>query len=189
MKKLSKHSAVCFFVLAAFSAGCSSESYRTRDNVSEVTSKTQNLDYGRSAVLHFSSGSANLTESEKQKLNDIVTKIGADNIKRVEIASWSDKEFPVTGPDLPKVDRNLAEERASSINSYLKDPMNVTFMRIRTYSMAETSNWLARTFRTDGAELKSVFAKEGETPMVRDDFNVIHNEGGPSKAVVIFIRK
>lgn len=187
MNKFSKHSAVCFFVLAALSAGCASNTYK--ENVSKASTKTQYHDYGRSAVVNFSRGSANLTEPAKEKLKDIVAKIGADNIKRVEIASWSDKDFPKSGPDLPKADRNLAEQRASSIHDFLKGPLDISFMRIRSYSMAETSNWLARTFRTDGAELKSVFAKEDETPMVRDDFSVILDEGGPSKAVIVFILK
>lgn len=187
IKRISKHSAVCFFILAAFGAGCASKDYKEKS--SEKVAKTEYHDYGRSAVIMFSKGKADLTQSEKTKLENIVAAIGVDNIKRVEIASWSDKDFPKAGPDLPKVDKDLADERASKINDLLKGPLDVSMLRIRTYSMAETSNWIARMFRTDEAELKSVFAKEGETPMARDDFNVIMNEGGPSRAVVVFIRK
>lgn len=189
VSNFSKHSVVCFFVLSALAVGCTSNTYSAKENVSSQPTKTQYHDYGRSAVLHFTKASASITEAEKAKLRDIVAKLGRDNIKRIEIASWSDKDFPQAGPDLPKVDRDLADERATNIGSFLKESLDISFLRVRAYSMAETSNWLARMFRTDGAELKSIFAKEEESSMVRDDFNVIVNEGGPSKAVVVFILK
>lgn len=189
MKLINKH--IGILVLLVIGAGCSSDTYRTKtqSNVSDKETKTQNLDYGRSAVLHFTKGSSNLTKNEKNKLKDVVAKIGVDNIKRIEIASWSDKDFPITGLDLPKVDRNLADDRASSIDNFLKDSLGVSVFRIRTYNMAETSNWIARMFRTDEAELKSVFAKQEDAPMARDDYNVILSEGGPSRVVMVFIRK
>jgi outer membrane protein OmpA-like peptidoglycan-associated protein len=143
----------------------------------------------RNTVISFEAGNADLSDAEKAKLHEIVASIGADNIRRVEVAAWSDKAFPRSGNDLPKGDRDLADKRADNINDYLKKEDDLSFMRIRTYSMAETSNWLARMFRTDEAELKSVFSRENEAPMAREDFNVILNEGGPSKAVVVFIRK
>ena len=143
----------------------------------------------KDSVITFTKGSAALSDAEKAKLHEISASIGADNIRRVEVAAWSDKAFPRSGNDLPKADRDLADKRADAINDYLKKEDDLSFMRIRTYSMAETSNWLARMFRTDEAELKSVFSKENEAPMGREDFNTILNEGGPSKAVVVFIRK
>ena len=143
----------------------------------------------KNAILTFAAGKADLSDAEKAKLHEIVASIGADNLRRVEVAAWSDKAFPRSGNDLPKADRDLADKRADAINDYLKKEDDLSFMRIRTYSMAETSNWLARMFRTDEAELKSVFSKENEAPMAREDFNTILNEGGPSKAVVVFIRK
>lgn len=145
--------------------------------------------FGRSIVLDFDSSSADLSEPAKTKLRDAVSALGADNIRRVEVASWSDKGFPRSGGDLSKPDRDLADKRADNINDFLKHDLDLSFMRIRTYSMAESSNWLARMFRTDEAELKSVFSKENEAPMAREDFNSIINQGGPSRAVIILIRK
>lgn len=189
MKKVTKLTAVCFFVLSAFGVGCTSDGYKATENRTYEPVKAASHDYGKSAVLSFNKGSSDLSEPDKEKLRQIISSVGVDNISRVEIASWSDKAFPKTGPDLPKADRNLADARADRIKDFLKDETELSMLRMRKYSMAETSNWLARMFRTDEAELKSVFAKEGETPMVRDDFNVIMNEGGPSKAVLVVIRK
>jgi hypothetical protein len=60
---------------------------------------------------------------------------------------------------------------------------------ITAYNLAEGSNWLARTFRTPEAELDAVFAKKESGSLVREDFDLIHQNGGPSKAVVIFRTK
>lgn len=201
MKEISKLAAVCIFALAALGAGCQSgqnrsyEPDRAAAGTTGVSGAQHEMDkyagrtVDKNAVIMFTKGSAELTDAGREKLRHIVSTIGVDNISRVEIASWSDKNFPMTGTDLSKADKDLADNRADKINDFLKDQTDLSTLRIRKYSMAETSNWLARMLRTDEAELKSVFAKEGETPMMRDDFNVIKSEGGPSKAVVVFIRK
>ncbi len=197
---ISKLTAVCIFALAALGAGCTSshranEPDRAAAGTTGMSGAQNELDkyagrsMEKSTVLSFTKGSAELTDAGRAKLRHIVATIGVDNISRVEIASWSDKNFPMTGNDLAKADKELADERADKVNDFLKDQTDLSTLRIRKYSMAETSNWLARMLRTDEAELKSVFAKEGETPMMRDDFNVIKSDGGPSKAVVVFIRK
>lgn len=205
MKKVTKLTAVCLLVLSALGVGCTSDgglrstsNDRTyepqagstiRDTPQNMSDRVAGREYGKSAVITFAKGSSDLTEAGKTKLRQIVSGLTVDNISRVEIASWSDRGFPMTGNDLSKTDMNLADDRADKINDFLKDETDISSLRIRKYSMAETSNWLARMFRTDEAELKSVFSKEGETPMMREDFNVIKNEGGPTKAVVVFILK
>ena len=144
----------------------------------------------KSAIITFSPGSADLSEADKTKLREIVSGIGASNVKRAEVATWSDLDFPRTGSDLAKEHRKLADKRADNIKDFLKSgDLDLSSLRIKTYSMAETSNWLARMFRTDEAELKSVFSKQNEAPMAREDFNIIMNEGGASKAVVVILRK
>lgn len=187
MKRFNK-TAACFFVLAAFIVGCASNRDYAPNTQTKAT-KVETHDYGQSAVIRFSPGSADLNDATKAKLRETVATIGLSNISRVEVASWSDKAFPKEGPDLPAVDRQLAEKRAEQIGDFLRQDSDISLLRIRNYSMAETSNWLARMLKTDEAEIKSVFSKQGETPIARGDFNVILNEGGPSKAVVIFIRK
>jgi len=173
-------------------AGTYGSSYNTGAYNSSNKTGTERMSeqrLGQSIVLDFDSSSADLTDLAKSKLRDAVSVVGADNIRRVEVAAWSDKNFPRTGGDLSKPDRDLADKRADNINDFLKHDLDLSFMRIRTYSMAEGSNWLARMFRTDEAELKSVFAKENEAPMAREDFNAIINQGGPSRAVIVLIRK
>lgn len=143
--------------------------------------------YGRSVVLNFALGSSQLSAQEQIKLQNIVSNVGADDIDKIELAAWSDKEFPRTGKSLSKPDRDLVTARINTVKDFLKT--NMTVPSVKAYNMAETSNWLARTFRTDDAEMKSVFSKDADVPMAREDFNTIVRNGVKSKAVVVIIRK
>lgn len=198
MNKIAQAVAVTSFVFAAFSTGCSSGAYRSqaetkaRSNQAAANSAAQagkSYSQGKSTVVNFDPGHSDLSDAAKLRLRDIVTTLGVTDISRVEVASWSDKAFPKSGPDLSKSDVDLADKRASSIENFLKKDLDLSTLRIRDYNMAETSNWMARTFRTDESELKSVFSKDSEAPVAREDFNIIMTEGGPNRAVIVFIRK
>ena len=167
--------------------GIGTFAYGNEANKHVSSSDVQKHAFDRSTVLMFTSGSSELSSVEMGKIRDLVTTIGLENVDRVEIAAWSDKAFPRDGKDLPKTDADLADNRISSVKDYLKDSLNVT--SVKTFNMAETSNWLARSFRTDAAELKSIFAKDASAPMAREDFNLISREGTPSRAVVVVVQK
>lgn len=182
-------------------AGCSHKETRTtsstkatedqqmRRNHASSAEAMQTEAFGRSVVLVFDQNNSTLNVEQENRLMELVSSVGADNIQRIEVAAWSDKDFPLKGEDLPKADRALAEARARNIKNYLRDNTSLTTWSISNYNMAETSNWLARTFRTSDYELKSVFAKEASAPMSRSDYNLIASEGGPCKAVVVLIKK
>lgn len=143
----------------------------------------------RAVTVVFPKGSAAIGETESAKLTNLVRVIGSDNIDRIEVAVWADKEFPKTGAELAKSDRDLAELRAAKIKEALKEGTSVSAMKIKVFNMAETSNWLARAVRTRDAELKSIFAKDANAPIERDDYNYIVQTGAPSRAVIVIVRK
>jgi hypothetical protein len=126
-----------------------------------------------------------LSESARTSLRDLVKEARASGvIDQVTVAAWSDKALPMGKQDLAEADRDLAAKRADAISSVLKTELEVG--DVDTYNMAERANWLARTFNTRQAELKSIFSKKGaETPVTNAEFHVIKNEGGPSEAVVV----
>lgn len=135
-------------------------------------------------AITFVDGSAMLTDSDKDSLRKLVQDARAKRtIDQVTVAAWSDNALPRQGQKLSDADRELAMNRADAIKDYLKTATEVS--NVDTYNMAESSNWMARTFNTKDAELKSVFGKTGaEIPVTRDEFQVIRKEGGLSKAVV-----
>jgi hypothetical protein len=132
---------------------------------------------------NFTMGSSELSAADQASLQGLIMRTGTDNIARIEIAAWSDQDFPKGETDLAKDDIDLAGRRLNAVRDYITS--QASGVRVRTYNMAESSNWLARTFRTDQAELKSIFAKNASAPMARKDFNLIKSDGGPSKAVVV----
>ncbi|MGZ3706632.1 MAG: hypothetical protein ACXVA8_11430, partial [Bdellovibrionota bacterium] len=140
------------------------------------------------ATVTFNNGSNSLSETNRAILRNLVHDASARHaIAKANVAAWSDKALPLKGEDLLESDRNLAKERSDAISLFLKDELNVG--NVDTFNMAETSNWLARTFKTEDAELKSVFSKKGAlAPVSKAEFQIIKNEGGPSAAVVILER-
>ena len=195
MKTFNKRLIPILCALAAIgTASSAGAAGTTKDKMKSTTSSMSSGDvqkhaYDRSTQITFNMGSADLAEGDKTKIRELVTAVGSDNGSRVEVVAWSDKPFPKTGADLPKMDRDLADQRTKNINNFIKDELNVSSLKIKTYNMAETSNWLARTFRTDEAELKSIFSKEAQAPMARADYNVISKDAAPSKAIIVVVPK
>ncbi len=165
---------------------CAHDAPATKSVVSSDT-EVDSHHYGRSVVLVFARGSSLLRAGEQAKLQEVVTNVGSDDIANIEVAVWSDKAFPRTGKSLPKADLDLVNARIDKIKYFLKS--YVSSPSITAYNMADTSNWLAKTFRTDDSEIKSVFSMGASVPMDREDFNTIARDGSESRAVVVVVRK
>ncbi len=139
-----------------------------------------------STTVKFEAGSTSLNASETAKLREAIQNAKAKGeVAKIEVAAWSDKDYPRGGKNLSKDDRKLADERISSIKGEIRDETSM-FERIKAFNMAKGSHWLGRTLNTSGSKLDAVFAKKDTDALVREDFNLIKDEGAPSKAVVIF---
>jgi len=139
-------------------------------------------------TLNFKKGSSVLSSDDESKLRELVNQAqtGA-KIDQMTVASWSDKALPKEGQKLSDADQRLAKGRSDAVYMFLKDQLNVPY--VATYNMAEDANWLAKTFRTSDAELKSLFSKKGtQTPVTNNEMKIIKDEGGPSKVVVLVER-
>ena len=135
-------------------------------------------------TVTFAAGSWMLSDADKANLVRLITDSkNKGTIDLVAIAAWSDKALPAKGQKLLDQDSDLADKRATVISDFVKAQPEVT--SVSTFNMAEGSNWLARTFNTKDAELKSVFAKRNEAPITNLEYKVIKNEGGPSEAVIV----
>jgi len=111
-----------------------------------------------------------------------------DKVESIKVAAWSDQEF-VPEQDLPEQARELAKNRAEAVENYISEQLKVD-ADITTFNMAEQAGLIARTFNTQEAELRSLFAREGgpeEARIEAKNPELIHirDEGGPSKAVVV----
>ena len=138
-----------------------------------------------SIVLTFSKGSSKLNASDLSELKACAERAkNKGDIDKVEVAVWSDKQHPVKG-DLAKWDRRLADDRITLIKDELRKQIG-RMETIKTFNMAENSNWLGRSFHTDEAELDTVFAKNDSDALDRGDFNLIREDGAPRKAIIVF---
>lgn len=140
-------------------------------------------------VINFSGKSANLTDAQKREIRTLIdTAKQKGEIDQVHVAVWSDKAFPQEGQNLTDAERNLAEQRISGIETYMNEQLQVS--NVETYSMAEKTNWFARAFNTNEAELQSLFSQQGAPQNVDpQEFRIVKKEGGANKAVILIEMK
>lgn len=140
-------------------------------------------------VINFSGKATNLTDAQKREIRTLIdTAKQKGEIDQVHVAVWSDKAFPQEGQNLTDAERNLAEQRISGIESYMNEQLQVS--NVETYSMAEKTNWFARAFNTNEAELQSLFSQQGAPQNVDpQEFRIVKKEGGANKAVILIEMK
>lgn len=140
-------------------------------------------------VITFERGSDQLTENEKSNIRTLVDKAKAlGEIENVRIVAWSDKQLPSGREELSKADRDLAKARLDNIENFVKKDLGLR--GVKSYSMAEHKNFIARAFNAAEEELRSIFGRRGaETDVNQEEMKVIKEKGGPMKAVVILQRK
>ncbi|MGZ3694967.1 MAG: hypothetical protein ACXWQO_12445 [Bdellovibrionota bacterium] len=172
------------FTTAALAAGMGTLTMADYDKMQDSKMKETTMSVPH-ATITFNAGSSMLTEADKASLRKLVRDADSKGtISQISVAAWSDKALPHMGQKLLDTDRNLASNRADAIKTFLKSETEIK--DVETFSMAETANWLARTFYTRDAELKSVFGRTGaEVPLTKDEFQAIKQEGGPSMAVAV----
>lgn len=149
-----------------------------------------NVEMGRDyTVVTFERGSDQLTENEKSNIRSVVEKAKAlGEIENVRIVAWSDKQLPSGREELSKADRDLAKARIDNIENFVKKDLGMR--GVKSYSMAEHKNFIARAFNAAEEELRSIFGRRGaETDVSQEEMKVIKEKGGPMKAVVILQRK
>jgi hypothetical protein len=139
-------------------------------------------------VIRFAPGQYTLSRADRTRLGDLIES-GNNNMQvdRVKVAAWSDHAYPGSSQKLSDKDRALAESRALSVDRYLRNEYQIS--DIESFNMAENSNWLARAFNTQDAELKSLFSKENSGPISNDDFNVIKENGDAGSVIILIKRK
>lgn len=181
------------------STGMTTETTREPASQAEGTQKRDKNKPGKSAksaelkqgrdyqVIEFQQGSTELSENSKKMIRETVDKAKqAGEIEKLHVAVWSDKAFPAAeGAELSEADRNLAEQRSEVLENFIENELQVS--DVETYSMAEGSNWFARAFNTEEAELRSLFSQQGAPSTVDpQEFRIVKEKGAPSKAVLLF---
>ncbi len=136
-------------------------------------------------VLEFDKGTQRLSEASKRDLRDFVASAKRDGreIDDIRILSWADKEYPQSGAKLSERDVNMANERAKSIEKYLKDDLRADG-NYATYNMAKRPNKVSEFFRADDYKTKRIFEKKGAAPAGTSMENFVTSKASKSLIMV-----
>lgn len=141
----------------------------------------------KSASIEFSENAHTLTSAQKEMIKEKISGLknkGSDY--NIGIAGWSDQPYPGKEAELSEEAQDLASKRIEAVENYITDELNFEGS-ISTYNMAQQANWLARMFDTEGAELRSVFAKDAKVSddTLRERFKAYQEVGGEKKVALV----
>ncbi len=117
-------------------------------------------DAHRFTEIEFEQGSSALTVRAMENLrNSILTSNSEGRLDEVIVMAWSDEELPSQNAQmLPKAQRDLAKERARSVERFVKQIKTVD---VDTYNMAEKSSAVSKIFNTRDSRLKKTLVAAG----------------------------
>lgn len=139
-------------------------------------------------IVEFAPGQAVITPEAKEQLNQLIKNTrGKRRVHELQIAAWSDNDYPKGDSDLSKSDIELARLRGQVVKNYLRRPIDAS--EVTNHNMAERSNWLSQLFKTDDATLKKELSRSAGVPMSNEEFRLIRENGKPSSAVILTVVK
>ena len=153
-----------------------------------VSRETQTVATKMGAVsveeVKFSKGSANLNDSEKRALDQLVKNANKQKVKEVRVLAWADREYPKQDEKVSDSQVNLANERGRAIKDYLHEKFSATF---ETYNMAERPNKLEQVLNTSDHDVKATMEKTGAAPTSQDATGLFGLKGKATHALVFVI--
>lgn len=155
---------------------------------SETEKAAKSLGAARASEISFDEGNANLSESAKNAIREVVKSAKeSGKINELKVAVWADREYPQKDAKASKADIDLAQKRAANIEAFIKSEMKVG--TINTFNMTERPNALAKFLRTPQSELKSTMEASGAAPRTSDETGFFGQKAKASKAVImVFIK-
>jgi hypothetical protein len=140
------------------------------------------------AEISFPKDSAVLSDDAKNELQDAITKAGkSGEIKEVRVSAWSDQEYPPKGVSLAGSQVDLAEKRAESVQSYLKQSLYVS--DVSTINMAKRPSGIQKALNTRDAQAKNTLENSGAAPTNSDQTGLFGLKGKTSEVIVMIYYK
>lgn len=168
MKNFVSKTGITTLLLASFAAavfsGCSStpkEQVATGETKAAATAAAH-LDRNRVVTVEYNRGqqglSANATAEIEKALREARMHGEVDN---VDVAVWSDMQYPAEGKTLPQSQVDLADARAKNLEKFIDriEPKS----DVKTYNMAKQPNAFQKWVSTRDAEVKSKLTAAGVT--------------------------
>lgn len=138
---------------------CTQYIYSPNGAYAEVEAAAQ---MNRSVVstINFAKGRQVLTAQAAQEIQSAIAearKMG--EIKSIDVAVWSDQEYPKHGAELPRREVSLADERAENIEKLIDSASPEA--SVKTYNMAKEPNAFQKWVETRDAYLKTKLVETG----------------------------
>ncbi len=135
--------------------------------------------------ITFAKNKSTLSSAAQKSLATELEKAAkSQTLEEVKIIAWSDMEYPsVHTQKLSKAQRDLAENRTSNIEKFLKT--KGLSAKVEQINMAERPNALERFFNSEDARIK----KSLEIAGVPNTDTAVKSPSKAAKAIVVFIPK
>jgi hypothetical protein len=150
-------------VICGCASGPNSSSYPASGATSPVPAEVlaaSGLDRNVVVTVDFESGQDSLPSSAVQKIEKALVDAKAmGTVKSVEVAAWSDQQYPLKGKSLSKNQIKLADRRARVVENIVRSVEKQS--EISRYNMAKQPNAFQRWIYTRDVDVKNKLASAG----------------------------
>lgn len=149
--------------------------------VSQTEQAAAELDRNVVSNVSFVKGQRGVSLSAAEQIDKAIAearKLGEIDV--IDVAVWSDMEYPGKGRDLPSRQVDLASDRGSNIEKYIDK--KAPSASVKVHNMAKQPSALARLVDTKDAKLKQQLAGMGIAPT--EDEAVM----GRASSALVFIK-
>lgn len=152
---------------------------------SETQTAAEKLGASQVAEVTFEKGQYNLSDSNKEALNEFIQNANADaTVDKAQVIAWSDREYPANSNiKLNKEDVTLAKRRAEAVKDYLRTKMSGK--KVEIFNMAERPNGLQKLLKTKTAKLKTTLETTTAAPTSDQDTGLF-GQNAKASTVVLF---
>ena len=157
--------------------------------ISSDTQKAgQNLGASQVVQVEFDEGKYNLQPGEADEIKNAINEAKKNGqIAEVKVLSWADQEYPAKGTKAPKSSVKLANNRADTIKTVMKNELGVK--DVDTYNMAQRPNTIQELIKTNSAKVKAEMETSGAAPTKTEDTGLFGLKGKKSAALVLVYTK
>jgi len=143
------------------------------------------LESNHVAEIRFKSGSAELTNEARKKLNSVMKEAkSGDSIKKVKLITWADQEMPAEKKgSLSEEQVELAKRRNDSLSRFIQSSYRE--IDIDRISMAERPQGLKDLIPTETARIQESLNEAGVPEMGESKKGL----GKASRSIIIFTRE
>lgn len=135
-------------------------------------------------LIDFAPGQTQLSDSAKTSIRRLTAEAPENTVDEVKVLAWADKEYPANGTKPARSDVALADDRADSVKTYIRQDLNYD-VDVDNHNMAKRPSTLAKVMTTEDYDIKSAFEHTGQIAVDPTSRDQIFVGSKASKALVL----